>query len=306
MARMRKPAPSAPPSASDDLRARTAERTRRNAQRAAQKANRRRSWPRWTGRALRFGLVVLPVAAACGFAYWGWRDGLHLRLAESAATGFVRASMEAGLVVREVMVEGRGETDAEALMRALDVVRGSPILTFAPDRARAEIERLPWVATATVERRLPDTVFVRLTERRPMALWQRHGELALIDVDGTVLTERGLGRYADLPILVGEDAPGHGPDLIRQLEEVPELRPRVEAAVRVGGRRWNLHMKNGVEVRLPEGDVTGALRQLAELEAEHPLLERDVVAIDLRLPDRLVIQTSAKAAERMRQKQEKI
>ena len=303
MARMRKPASSSAP---PDLRARTAERTRRDAQRAAQKANRRRSWPRWTGRALRLGLIVLPVAAACGFAYWGWRDGLHLRLAESASASFVRASMEAGLVVREVMVEGRSETDAEALMRALDVVRGSPILTFEPDRARAEIERLPWVATVTVERRLPDTVFVRLTERRPMALWQRDGRLALIDIDGTVLTERDLGRYANLPILVGEDAPGHGPDLIRQLDAVPELKPRIEAAVRVGGRRWNLHMKNGVEVRLPEGDVTGALRQLSELEAEHPLLERDVVAIDLRLPDRLVIQTSAKAAERMRQPEEKI
>lgn len=290
----------------DDLRARTAERTRRATQRAAQKANRRRAWPRWTGKAVRMAAVLLPLAGALGAGAWAWRDGAHLRMAEQVGAGLVRASMEAGLVVREVMVEGRSETNPDALMHALDIVRGSPILVFDPDRARVEIERLPWVAAAIVERRLPDTVFIRLTERRPMALWQHEGRLALIDVDGAVLTERDLGRYRDFPILVGPDAPKHGQELIALLRTQPMLNRRVEAAVRVGDRRWNLKLRNGVEVRLPETGLAEALRQLAELEEKHPLLERDVVAIDLRLPDRLVIQTSSATAEEIRLPGEKI
>lgn len=290
----------------DELRARTAERTRRNAQRAAQKANRRRAWPRWTAKAVRVAAVLVPLAGAVGAGAWGWHDGVHLRIAEQVQASLVRASMEAGLVVREVMVEGRSETDADALMRAIDVVRGSPILVFDPDRARVEIERLPWVAAATVERRLPDTVFIRLTERRPMALWQREGRLALIDVDGVVLTERDLGRYPDFPILVGPDAPQHGQELIALLKAQPMLHRRVEAAVRVGDRRWNLKLRNGIEVRLPEAGLAEALRQLADLEEKHPLLERDVVAIDLRLPDRLIVQTSAATAEKIRLPGEKI
>lgn len=293
-------------SPADDLRARTAERTRRSTQRAAQKANRRRSWPRWTGKALRAGLVVLPLAVIGAAGAWAWRAGAFPRMMESAGAMLVHASMDAGLVVHEVMVEGRTETDPDMLMRALDVVRGSPIMSFDPDRARAEIERLPWVATATVERRLPDTIFVRLAERKPMALWQQDGRLSLIDVDGVILTERDLGRYPNLPILVGDDAPEHGAGLIGHLDAVPELKRQVEAAVRVGGRRWDLHMKNGVVVRLPEEEVAGALAQLADLEARHPILERDVVAIDLRLPDRLVVQTSAAAAKARRQLEEKI
>jgi cell division protein FtsQ len=295
-----------PASPADDLRARTAERTRRNTQRAAQKANRRRSWPRWTGKALRAGMVVLPLVLVGGAVAWAWRDGAFPRLMEGAGSMLVHASMDAGLVVREVMVDGRAETDADKLMRALDVVRGSPIMAFDPDRARTEIERLPWVATATIERRLPDTIFVRLTERKPMALWQNEGKLSLIDVDGVILTERDLGRYPNLPILVGNDAPEHGAGLIERLDAVPELKKKIESAVRVGSRRWDLHMKNGVVVRLPEGDVSGALAKLADLESKHPLLDRDVIAIDLRLPDRLVVQTSAAAAKLRREPEEKI
>ncbi len=63
----------------------------------------------------------------------------------------------------------------------------------------------------------------------------------------------------------------------------------VEAAVRVGGRRWNLRLKGDIDVRLPEDDAAGAWTRLAEYEKTHQVLERDVRILDLRLPDRLII-----------------
>ena len=61
------------------------------------------------------------------------------------------------------------------------------------------------------------------------------------------------------------------------------------AAVRVGDRRWNLHMQNGVDVLLPEGHEAVALQRLATLQEGHDLLGRPLQVIDLRLPDRLVV-----------------
>ncbi len=131
-------------------------------------------------------------------------------------------------------------------MAAIQVKRGDPIMKFDPEAARAGLERLRWVATATVERRLPNTVFVKLDERRPMALWQRDGKLALIDRDGEVLTERELGRYNNLLQIIGADAPKHAQELLGHLGTVPALFKRVNAATRIGGRRWDLHLTNGV------------------------------------------------------------
>jgi cell division protein FtsQ len=59
--------------------------------------------------------------------------------------------------------------------------------------------------------------------------------------------------------------------------------------VRVAGRRWNLRLDNGVDVELPEDDAAGAWHRLAELDKSDAILKRNIQAIDLRLPDRLVV-----------------
>lgn len=302
MSRVNKPTLCAP----RDLRARTAERARNATQKATEKANRRRSWPRWTEKAMRLGLVALPILMAGGAGTWAYQTGWFGTMANRATAALIDLTVDAGLEVQEVLVEGRVETDRSAVMAAIQVKRGDPIMQFDPEAARAGLERLRWVATATVERRLPNTVFVRLDERRPMALWQRDGKLALIDRDGEVLTERELGRYNNLLQIIGADAPKHAPELLGHLATVPALFERVNAASRVGGRRWDLHLANGVVIRLPESDIGGALKHLADQELKQPVLDRDIVAVDLRLPDRLVIQTSTAAAQRRRVPEEKI
>jgi cell division protein FtsQ len=76
----------------------------------------------------------------------------------------------------------------------------------------------------------------------------------------------------------------------------PELMVRVRAAVRVGGRRWNLRLDNGIDVRLPEDDPEQAWARLAEYERRHRILARDVRVLDLRLPDRLIVRKRQRPA----------
>lgn len=251
-------------------------------------------------------MVALPVVMLGGAGTWAYQTGWFGQMGNRITAALIDLTVDAGLEVQEVLVEGRNETDRNAVMAAIQVKRGDPIMQFDPEAARAGLERLRWVANATVERRLPNTVFVKLDERRPMALWQRDGKLALIDRDGEVLTERELGRYNNLLQIIGADAPKHAQELLGHLSTVPALFQRVNAATRIGGRRWDLHLANGVIIRLPESDIGGALHHLADQEAKQPVLDRDIVAVDLRLPDRLVIQTSTAAAQRRRAPEQKI
>jgi cell division protein FtsQ len=89
--------------------------------------------------------------------------------------------------------------------------------------------------------------------------------------------------------VVGLGAPQAAAPLIDALAAQPTLQGRVVAAVRVGERRWNLRMNNGMDVLLPEGAEAQALAKLVELQASHALLDRPLQALDLRLPDRLVV-----------------
>jgi cell division protein FtsQ len=88
--------------------------------------------------------------------------------------------------------------------------------------------------------------------------------------------------------------------LFAALAEEPDLHRRVSNAVRVRERRWDVELVNGVTVRLPEDEVAAAWRRLGEVERAQRLLDRDIVVIDLRFADRLVVQLNPAAAQARR------
>ncbi|MDP6692111.1 MAG: FtsQ-type POTRA domain-containing protein [Alphaproteobacteria bacterium] len=259
--------------------------------------------PRWYLRK-RLGLVLLLTAVAvAGLVTGAWQlkqSGVVQGLAAAAYMDLVRWSerqiVRAGLTVQHVFVTGRGETSKGQVLRAVGVRSGQSILAFDPDQARQRLLNLGWVKTARVERRLPDTIVVRISERKALALWQHKGRHVLIDHGGKVITRKNLARFAHLPVVVGKDAPLAAAALIEMLSRKPTLFAQVQAAVRIGARRWDVRLKNGIKVHLPEDDPFSAWHRLAELVAEHRIFERDVAAIDLRLPDRLVLRLTPEAA----------
>jgi cell division protein FtsQ len=256
---------------------------------------RRSRWLRGLRRVARWTwLPALAVVALLGpivlsRAPWGQPA---LELAEDR---LVALSGALGLVVADIQVDGREVTDRDAVLAALGARSGTPILAISPARAKERLERLPWVRSATVERRLPDTLYVHLVERKPLAIWQHHGRLELIDRDGGVIPLEQIPP-ARLLTVVGDDAPAHAVELIDMLAGEPALAARVTAAMRVGGRRWTLRIDN-IEVLLPEQNPAAAWAQLARLERSDALLQRDIQAIDMRLPDRLVLRVNHEPAK---------
>lgn len=200
-----------------------------------------------------------------------------------------------GLDVQQVILEGRRNTPTDMIRAALGVSRGDPILDFSPEAARTRIETIAWVQTAHVERRLPGTILVRIEERRPFAIWQNSGRFVIIDREGRVVASDGLDQFGPLPLLVGTGADTMGAALHDMLKAQPEVAERVQAMVRIHERRWNLRLHNGTDVLLPEGAEAPAILRLAELQREARLLDRPLAAIDLRLPDRLVLRPTRQA-----------
>ena len=213
-------------------------------------------------------------------------------LLQSAADRLMQGTGLLGLTVSEITVEGRETTDRETILAALAAGPGTPILAVSPTHVKEQLEALPWVRTAVIERRLPGTLYVRLVERKPLALWQHGGKLELVDREGNVIPVARLDRFAKLPLVVGEGAASHAAELIEMLGSNPDLAARVTAAVRVGGRRWNLRIDNAIDVLLPADEMATAWSQLAQLERSSAILKREVLTIDLRLPDRLVLRVS--------------
>src|SRR6201987_2384331 len=179
---------------------------------------------------LRIGVPVLILAGIYGAIQLN-RSPLGQSLLQSAAEKVIQGTGLLGFTVADITVEGRETTDRETILAALGAGPGTPILAVNPTRAKEQLETLPWVRSAVVERRLPDTLYVSLVERKPLALWQHGGKLELIDREGAAIPGTRLDWFAKLPMVVGEHAPSHAAEFLDMLASEPDLAARVSAAI---------------------------------------------------------------------------
>lgn len=212
------------------------------------------------------------------------KDGFYYTLHEIALASDLRLT--------EVFVRGRDRTPQKELLDVVNVERGMPLTAINIHATRQKIQKLPWIKTVQIERRLPHILYISVQERTPIAVWQNQGTYQPIDSDGQ-LVETFVSSLEGMPLILGTDAPEKTPELLSFLSQEPDINKRVKAAVRVGQRRWNIlldDIDNGIIIRLPERDPAAAWSRLARLNNTQGLLKRKVTMIDLRQPDKLTVQ----------------
>jgi cell division protein FtsQ len=164
-----------------------------------------------------------------------------------------------GVAALDIKLTGLQNHEAVDVLKAINVQPGGPLLGFDAKRARETLEKLNWVASAAVTRSFPNQLHIEIVEREPFVIWQHNGVLQVVDKKG--LPMGGLSPDATHVLLqvVGDRANEAAAQLINQMEATPELFQDVRAATYVGGRRWNLLMKNNLTIALPELEVAPAL-----------------------------------------------
>jgi cell division protein FtsQ len=202
-----------------------------------------------------------------------------------------------GFRIAAVSLTGQNELSREEILATAGVTGRASLLFLDAGAARARLLANPWIADAAVFKLYPDRLQISITERRPFALWQKDGRVRVIAADGTVLEPFVEARFLGLPFVVGRGAERAAKSFLAVLDHYPDLRAQVRAAILVAERRWNLRLKNGIDVRLPEAAVEQALERLVALDRDKKLLSRDIVAVDLRLPDRVTVRLSDAAAQ---------
>ncbi len=206
------------------------------------------------------------------------------------------AANSAGFRIAAISLTGEKEVSREEILTTAGVTGNASLLFLDADAARIRLMANPWIADAAVLKLYPDRLQISITERQAFALWQKDGHVNVIAADGTVLEPYVEDRYLGLPLVVGRGAERQAKDFLTFLDRYPDIRSLLRASVMVAERRWNLRLTNGIDVRLPESDVGGAIDRLVALDRDKKLLSRDITMIDLRLPDRVTVQLSDAAA----------
>jgi len=201
-----------------------------------------------------------------------------------------------GFGVAAVTISGQSQISEREILSLAGLSDKSSLPFFDAAQARKALEALPLIKQASVRKLYPDHVVIDIVERTPAALWQKDGALSAIASDGAVIDAPKDGRYDGLPFVVGDGANERLGEFNALLDASAELKPKIAAGILVGDRRWDLKMRSGVEVKLPENDPLSAMAMLLTLQRQSRILDRDVLSVDLREPGKVFARLSEQAA----------
>src|SRR6185312_14763082 len=207
----------------------------------------------------RSGIIatLLLLTASAGF---GIVKGGHLEAFVASVSDARNAlANSAGFRITTVAINGRKQLSQDEVL-AIGGVNGRSSLLFLDAAAvRDKLKASAWISDATVQKLYPGQLQIDIVERTAFALWQQDGRLSVISEDGAVLEPYVSRRFMSLPLVVGKGAEIQARDFLALLARYPQVRSATRAAVFVGDRRWNLRLKDGLDIRLPEQDVGNAL-----------------------------------------------
>jgi cell division protein FtsQ len=209
---------------------------------------------------------------------------------DQLGTELITFSGELGLNLQYIQVRGRSHTPTEMLVAATDLKLGQPMLGIAIDEVHRNLSQIGWVEAAVVERLMPSTIKVTIKERIPIALLQTANGHELIDRTGIIIDGADPTEFSHLTVVAGTDAATNAGLILEVLRTEPELFSHVWAITFQSGRRWDVHLRNGIDIRLPESDPRTAWSRLAVVDHSKNIIGRDLAVIDLRVPEQLIVE----------------
>ena len=208
----------------------------------------------------------------------------------SLSVAIIDASANSGLHLQTIEVQGRAHTSKDVLMAVSELTLGQPMLTISLPELHDKLSTIGWVKDVAIERRMPSTIRLILTERVPMALLQTEGGHRVIDKDGEIISGADPSAFGHLTVVAGTSAGVNAAPLLNILRTEPELFAEVWAVTYQSERRWDVHLRNGIRVRLPETDPRTAWSRLAIIDHSKQITDRDLAVIDLRVPDQMIVE----------------
>ncbi|MBQ7673866.1 MAG: FtsQ-type POTRA domain-containing protein [Alphaproteobacteria bacterium] len=192
-------------------------------------------------------------------------------------------------VLQKIEFDGHEQVPEILLLKASGLRYKNSVFATSIHDVKDKLEKISWVKSVIVQRKLPGKISIRIAERTPIAIFQSQHKLHLVDSDGVILENDGIGNFSNLPIIAGEGAEKEVDYFLHCIDKFPKIRKQLIFAVRIGQRRWNIRINRGITVKLPERGLMQAFGILDEISDSNGFFNEDIAYLDLRIPDRVII-----------------
>lgn len=247
---------------------------------------------------LRFGV---PCLLTFGIASW-WLsvDENRMKIIDTYADLRSQVESRPEFMVNMMAVDGASDLVADGIRQMLPL--DFPISSFDLDleAMRATVVSLDPVKAARLYVRQGNVLQVDVVERIPVVLWRNEQGLQLLDDEGFLVGPAFVrADWPELPLIVGDGADAYVTEALDLIAAAEPLSARLRGLVRMGERRWDVVLDREQRILLPETDAVQALERVIAIDQAVDMLERDLMAVDLRLPQRPTLRMTDGAVQEL-------
>ena len=243
------------------------------------------------------------------FSQWGLGLGASILTAYGLSCALVGSPLFA---VEQVEVEASGRPGPDEIRSMSGIRPGMNLLSLNTADISRRLEAHPWIQNATVVKRMPDRVLIKVQKRRPAAIVEIQAGLFYMDGEGRIFDKFRPGEPLDLPLLTGleqgfRETPlrGDGRDgqqalaLLRAVQATPALGSLSE--IRVDRSLGLSFVLEGFPLPVYVG-WSGFPAKMIRFERVLPLLASQadsIERVDLRFSDQIVVRYATGGKQRL-------
>ena len=194
-----------------------------------------------------------------------------------------------GFKIKNVLISGTHNLSQDYLRNIINTQNHINILNVNLNTIYNKIIQNSWVEETYVERILPDTIKIKVLEKKPIAIWQNHKGNKLITLNGDVISHANVNKFKNsFPIIKGKKSKENISTILKILETNKNFAKNIWSLTFINQRRWDLHFNQGLIVRLPSQNVIKAWQKIIKLQTNYNILNLRLTEIDLRNPEQIL------------------
>ena len=188
-----------------------------------------------------------------------------------------------GFSINHIDIHGTKYLSNTKIHNVFENYKAVSIFTVDLNRVHKEISKYNWIKSVHLKRVMPNKIKVSLIENEPIAIWQNKKGNNILTKEGVLISDYNFNVFKNkLPIIKGENIDQNIIEILDILKTNKSMANEIWSLSYINMRRWDLHFKQGLVIRLPSKNPTEAWKLAAKLNQKYNILNLGLTEIDLR------------------------
>ncbi len=191
--------------------------------------------------------------------------------------------------LKKVDINGTRNIDLKIIRNLFKKEINNPIFFININKIKNKIEEIELVKKVHIERVYPDKIQIKIEEKIPISIINFNNDFQLFTNDGSKFNINDLSKFQSLPILRGKNVEKKVFEIIDLINNL-EFKDEIWSVEYVNQRRYNLWLKKGIKIMLPEKNKKNSIFTLNKLHFNYNIIDGNFIEIDLRSNNNIILQ----------------